>query len=199
LTVPRLTEPIEVSAQGYPVSPYQSAKAPHGALFDAVVARDFLGLKIRRHQIGDASLNHWIYQAAISEDLDPRKGPFGPFSDIPAWSVSGNEALYLLDFVNNFEIGTTATGLRCSLWISLVHPDQPHAMFEVDGYGEADQDEFGSSEAWIAYQGREIGFGPALGLAISRAVYQATQEMNDVMLDLHHANIRKTLRIPRGA
>ncbi len=193
--MPRATKPVDVNSEGHPISPERSADVRHGSTFDAVIARDFLGLALRRRYVGARVLNHWIFEGSIRTTLEDGHLGFGPYRDIPPWSVSGDEALYLLDFVEDFELGTTANGVRCSLWLSYKHPTWPDST-EVPGYGEADRDEFGTPEEWMRHQGRKIGFGPALGLAICRAVYQASQDMNDVMLDLHHANVKKILNVP---
>jgi hypothetical protein len=187
--MPRPTTPVEFNADGYPMMPRIPADVPFGTAFDALVARDFLGLQLRRHATG---MKSWIYQAASKDPIDAGGCRFGHFHDVPPWSVSGDEALYLLDFVSDFEIGTTANGVRCSLWLSYQHPTWPDTT-EVDGYGEAALDEFGTTEEWQQHQRKIMGYGPPLGLAICRAVYQATLELNDVMLELHLANVRKVL------
>lgn len=180
--------PVGINENGQPMSPEQVTEPGHGFTFDGLVAREFLGLTLRRGTAG-------VYQAGFKEPADGGGYHFGVFHDVPPWSVSGDEALYLLDFVSDFEISTTSRGVRCSVWVALPHPQIPEQLYEADSYGEAGKNEFGALEEEQRGRQRAMGFGPPLGLAICRAVYGVSREMNDVMLMLHYANIRKILGI----
>lgn len=190
-----LREPIELNSDGLPISPSNGGQAHFGKEFDAVVARDFLGLKVIRRRLGGTP-PILVYQAAYEEYHPDGTRATGPYGDVPPWSVGADQALYLLDFTGDFEIGTSARGIRCVVWIrghDPMHEGGPE--LETTGYGEADKEEFGTDEEWINYQGSPVGYGPPLALAICRAVYQASQNMDTGMQRAHFANIKRAIEM----